>query len=74
MALAMAAAIGTPSMPHRVESDRSATATTVAVPGCSKSRTMSGLRFVSVELGQSMAFSRSPGCHSRSPTKSKPGP
>ena len=32
---AMAAAIGTPSMPQRVESDASATATTVAVLRCS---------------------------------------
>jgi len=32
---AIAAAIGTPSMPHRVDSDASAIATTVAVLRCS---------------------------------------
>src|SRR6185295_15263364 len=51
MARAMAAAMGTPSTPHRVESDPSATTMTFAVLGCSNSRTMSGLKFVSEDCG-----------------------
>ena len=74
MARAMAAAIGTPSMPQRVDGETSATATTPAVLGWAKSRTTSGLKFVIVDCGQSMAASRSPGCQSRSPTKSNPVP
>ena len=73
IARAIAAAIGTPSMPHRVDSDPSATTITVAVLGCSKSRTTSGLKLVSVDCGQSIDDRRSPGCQSRRPTKSKPG-
>src|SRR3954468_8798292 len=71
---AIAAAIGMPSMPQRVDSDESATATTVAVLRCSKSRTTIGLKFVSVDCGQSMFDMRSPGCQSRRPTKSNPEP
>ncbi len=73
IARAIAAAIGTPSMPQRVDSDPSATTMTLAVLGCSKSRTTSGLKLVSVDCGQSIADSRSPACQSRRPTKSKPG-
>ncbi len=65
---AMASAIGTPSVPQRVERDRSATTTTAAVPGCSKSRTTSGLKLDMLDWGQSTADSRSPGCQPRSPT------
>jgi len=68
MARAMAAAIGTPSMPQRVDSEPSATAITVAVLGCSKSRTIIGLKLVSDDCGQSICDMRSPACHSRSPT------
>src|SRR6266540_6358646 len=74
MARAIAAAIGTPSMPQRVDSDPSATMTTLAVLGCSKSLTTIGLKLVSVDCGQSTADSRSPACQSRSPTKSNPVP
>ena len=74
IARAMVAAIGTPSMPQRVDSDRSATITTLDVLGCSNSRTMSGLKLVSDDCGQSIDAKRSPACHSRSPTKSKPDP
>ena len=74
IARAINAAIRWPSMPHRVESDMSATATTVAVLGCSNSRTMSGRKLVSVDCGQSIDENRSPACHSRRPTKSKPVP
>src|SRR2546430_5989722 len=71
---AMAAAIGMPSMPQRVDSDASATAITVAVLRCSNSRTTIGLKLVSVDCGQSMFDMRSPGCQSRRPTKSNPDP
>ena len=74
IARAIAAAIGTPSMPHRVDSEPSATATTVAVLGCSKSRTISGLKLVSDDCAQSICEVRSPGCQSRRPTKSNPVP
>ncbi len=74
MALAIAAAMGTPSIPQRVDSDRSATTTTPAVLGCSNSRTIIGLKFVSVDCGQSIDEKRSPACHSRRPTKSNPEP
>ena len=74
IARAIAAAIGTPSMPHRVDSDPSATTITFAVLGCSNSRTISGLKFVSEDCGQSIDENRSPGCQSRRPTKSKPVP
>ena len=73
IARAIAAAIGTPSTPQRVDSDTSATTITVAVLGCSNSRTMSGLKLVSDDCGQSIDEKRSPGCQSRRPTKSKPG-
>ena len=73
-ARATGAAIGTPLTPHRVDNDRSVTATTVAVLGCSNSRTISGEKLVSVDWPQSIDEKRSPGCHSRSPTKSNPGP
>jgi len=57
---AMAAAMGMPSMPQRVESDASATAITVAVLRCSNSRTTIGLKFVSeglrpVDVGHAVA-------------------
>ncbi len=74
MVRAIAAAIGMPSMPQRVESDASATAMTVAVLRCSYSRTTIGLKLVSVDCAQSMFDIRSPGCQSRRPTKSKPCP
>ena len=69
-----AAAMGVPPVPHRVEGDESATTTIGAVPGCSYSRTISGLKFVSDDCGQSIDDSRSPACQSRSPTKSTPVP
>ena len=50
----MVTAIGTPSMPQRVDSDRSATITTLDVLGCSNSRMISGLKLVSDDCGQSM--------------------
>ena len=53
MARAIAAAIGMPSMPQRVDSDASATAITAAVLGCWKSRTTIGLKLVSVDCAQS---------------------
>ena len=74
MARAIAAAIGMPSIPQRVESDASATVMTVAVLRCSKSRTIIGLKFVIVDCGQSICDMRSPGCHSRRPTRSNPDP
>ena len=73
-ARAIVVAIGTPSMPQRVESDRSATITTLDVLGCSNSRMISGLKLVSDDCGQSIVSKRSPACHSRSPTKSNPDP
>ena len=71
-ARATIAAIGTPPAPHRVDAERSATITTLDVLGCSNSRTMSGLKFVSDDCGQSIASKRSPACQSRRPVKSKP--
>ena len=71
---AIVCAIGTPSMPQRVDSDRSATMTTLDVLGCSNSRMMSGLKLVSDDCGQSIDSKRSPACHSRRPTKSNPDP
>ena len=50
IARAIAAAIGTPSTPQRVDSEPSATTTTLAVLGCSNSRTTSGLKLVSDRL------------------------
>ena len=47
---------------------------TVAVLGCANSRTMRGRKLVSVDCGQSIEENRSPVCHSRRPTKSKPVP
>ena len=44
-----------------------AIAMTLAVPGCSNSRTTTGEKFVSVDCAQSTADSESPGCHSRIP-------
>ena len=55
------AAIGTPSMPQRVDSETSATTTTPAVLGCSNSRTISGLKLVSDDCAQSIDAKRSPG-------------
>ena len=74
IARATTAAIGTPFMPQRVDSDASATTMTVAVLGCSNSRTMSGEKFVSVDCAQSIDEKRSPACQSRRPRKSKPEP
>ena len=73
MARAMVTAIGTPSMPQRVEAERSAAMITPEVVGCSNSRTISGLKLVSDDCAQSIVSKRSPACQSRSPTKSKPG-
>ena len=70
----MAAAIGTPLTPHRVDSDASATATIVALLSCSNSRVMSGLKLVSDDCAQSIDDTRSPGSQSRMPTKLKPEP
>ena len=61
MARATAVAIGTPSMPHRVDREWSATAMTVAVLGCSNSRMMMGAKFVSEDCAQSIDAKRSPG-------------
>ena len=74
MARATAAAIGTPWMPQRVEGETSAMATTVAVLGCSNSRTMSGEKLVRDDCAQSIDAKRSPACQSRSPMKSNPVP
>ena len=74
IARATAAAIGTPSTPQRVDSDMSAIATTVAVLGCSNSRTTSGEKLVSDDCAQSIDEKRSPACQSRRPMKSKPDP
>ena len=61
-------------MPQRVDSDRSATITTLDVLGCSNSRTISGLKLVSDDCGQSMDSKRSPACHSRKPDEVEAGP
>ena len=53
---------------------RSATASTVAVLGCSNSRTTSGEKLVSDDCAQSIDEKRSPACQSRRPRKSKPEP
>ena len=75
MVRAIAAAIGTPSMPQRVDSERVGDGDRPsAVLRCSKSRTTIGLKLVSVDCAQSMFDIRSPGCQSRRPTKSKPVP
>ena len=50
----MPAAMGVPSIPQRVEGDRSATTTIGAVPGCSYSRTTIGVKLVSDDCGQSI--------------------
>ncbi len=73
-ARATTAATGRPSTPQRVESEASATASTVAALGWSNSRTTIGEKLVSDDCGQSIAEKRSPACQSRSPTKSKPVP
>jgi len=67
MARAIAAAIGTPPMPHRVDAERSATGITVATLGCSNSRITSGEKLLSDDCAQSMEENLSPGCQSRSP-------
>ena len=74
IARAIAAAIGTPSTPQRVDSDASATASTVAVLGCSNSRTISGEKLVSDDCAQSIDEKRSPGCQSRRPDEVEAGP
>ena len=74
IARAMALAMSAPLAPQRVDSDVSATATTPAVLGCSNSRTIIGLKLVMVDCAHSTCDSLSPGCHSRSPTKSNPRP
>ncbi len=71
---AIAVAIVTPSMPQRVDSDASATAMIVAVLSCSNSRVISGLKLVIDDCAQSIDDMRSPGSHSRSPTKLNPPP
>ena len=57
-----------PVAPQRVDADRSATMITLDVVGCSNSRTISGLKLLSDDCGQSMFSKRSPACQSRSPT------
>jgi hypothetical protein len=57
-----------PVAPQRVDADRSATMTTLDVVGCSNSRTISGLKLLSDDCGQSMCSKRSPACQSRRPT------
>src|SRR5258708_30271548 len=69
---AMAAAIGTPATPHRVESDASATASTVAVLSCSNSRMIIGLKLFIDDCAQSIDAMRSPACQSRTPTELDP--
>ena len=49
---AIAAAIGVPAAPHRVDIDASATATMVAVLGCSNSRVIIGLKLLSDDCAQ----------------------
>ena len=71
---AMAAAMGAPAAPQRVESEASATTMMVDVLSCSNSRVMSGLKLVSDDCAQSMHDIRSPGAQSRMPTKLNPGP
>jgi hypothetical protein len=73
-ARATTAAIGTPFIPQRVDSDASATMTTLDVLGCSNSRTTSGLKFAIDDCGQSIDSNRSPACQSRRPVKSNPDP
>jgi hypothetical protein len=60
IARATAAAICVPLTPHRVEAEPSATTTTLALLGCSNSRTISGVKFVSVDWAQSICEGRSP--------------
>jgi hypothetical protein len=74
MARAMVTAMGTPSMPHRVDAERSAAMITPDVVGCSNSRTIRGLKLVSDDCAQSIDSKRSPACQSRRPTKLKPAP
>ena len=69
----MAAAIGVPPTPHRVDSDASATAMMVALLCCSNSRVIIGLKLVSDDCAQSIEDMRSPGSQSRTPTKLNPG-
>ena len=71
---AMTVAIGAPAAPQRVDSDVSATMTSRAVLCCSNSRVTSGLKLLSVDCGQSIDVSRSPGCQSRRPANSNPAP
>jgi hypothetical protein len=61
-------------MPQRVDGDWSATTTIGAVPGCSYSRTIIGVKFVREDCGQSIDEGRSPACQSLRPTKSTPVP
>ncbi len=71
---AIAAAIDVPCVPHRVDSEASATAMITALLGCSNSRTTIGLKLVTVDCAQSIEDARSPGSQSRTPTKLNPGP
>ena len=71
---ATAVATLVPAVPHWVDRETSATATTVAVLGCSNSRTTIGEKLVSVDCPQSIWENLSPACQSRMPTKSKPDP
>ncbi len=61
MARAMAAAIGTPPMPQRVDGEKSAIGITVAVLCCSNSRMTSGEKLFSDDCAQSMYENLSPG-------------
>jgi hypothetical protein len=70
-ARAMAAAIGTPSMHSGSTARRRRAPAGMLVSEVAHDQRA---EFVIVDCGQSMAASRSPGCQSRSPTKSNPVP
>ena len=75
IARAIGVAIGTPSDRRTASTPAIESAIamiTLDVLGCSNSRTISGLKLVSDDCGQSIDSKRSPACQSRSPTKSKP--
>ena len=71
---AMTFAIDSPPAPHRVDSETSAATITDVLLSWSNSRVIRGLKLVSVDWAQSMAEGRSPGCQSRRPARSWPGP
>ena len=70
---ATAAAMGTPPTPHRVDGEKSAIGMTVAVLGWSKSRTMSGLKLVSVDCGAVPARPTGPDIMAASPSLTRSG-